>query len=97
MVSARSGEDVPHHAPSLDVEVALVGRRTAHYGPAMGAVIALLAFAVVLVVTASLLPGNGAIDYPLLLLGATAASVVAVVRGVRLLRARRRRAEVVPA
>ena len=63
----------------------------------MRVVIALLALAVVLVVIASLAPGNGAFEYPLLLLGATAAFGVAVVRGSRLLLAQRRRAKVVPA
>jgi hypothetical protein len=58
----------------------------------MRTVITLLALAVVMVVVASLLPGNGAVDYPLLLLGATVAFLVAVVRGIQLLLGRRRRA-----
>lgn len=69
--------------------------RTTHYGPAMRVVIALLALAVALVVVAGLLPGNGVIDYPLLLLSATVMFVIAVVRGLRLLLARRRRAQIV--
>ena len=78
-------------------KVSLVEMRSARYVPAMRTVIALLALAVAMVVVSGLLPGNGPIDYPLLLLGATVAFVVAMVRGLRLWFARRRRAKVVQA
>ena len=78
-------------------KVSLVEMRPARYVPAMRTVIALLALAVAMVVVTGLLPGNGPTDYPLLLLGATVAFVVAMVRGLRLWFARRQRAKVVQA
>ena len=77
--------------------MSLVEMRPACCVPARRTVIALLALAVAMIVVIGLLPGNGPTDYPLLLLGATVAFVVAMVRGLRLWFARRQRAKVVQA